>query len=671
MEFRGEYFYLSNAYQYPVELEVGGEMHRFACAEAAFQACRMPSRAKDFENLTSKEAKELGKKGKKAEVLANWNDIRLDEMNRVLYAKFKAPTLRMKLLSLYGRIDMDNQYRDTFWGLYNGRGQNLLGKALMHTRDTIKEELGMKVQREPSVVSYKTQNGGVVAFDTETTGTSANYDDILQITIVGQDGSVLLDTYIKPENSKAWAEAEAVNHITPEMVSKAPSRDKVAKVVKEIFDKADAIVGYNVGFDIKMTASCLGYDFDRREEEIKHDKRYKDKWETNVKNKKAEIVDLLRECKTLEEDGVLKKNYPDEIKNNPLYDKLKKELSNYNKRMESIYHRKKDLPILEEKKHKSITEFTNEEIDEFALKYADSIYVYDVLKDWRDLDKSNGISRPSHKLVDAMWEYCPDKAGQFETEAHDAAADTIATLEVAKVLYNQINRDLPLGESPWLHTLFGLNSGIVCHQVNSCGIITQGFTKRLFQQFPDLRKAFKDQYNKMLETNVNQFGHIHLANIFNDLDVAFIYSEHSKNETEWINTHNGELTDENILVSRIKAVCEKYPEKPVYLPVIIRENGIIDGIGCGKAGAKWEDLESRFTELKLKNLFYVDTTTGEVQKTYDPVLEVQMQENLLSEVFTEESIDKNVNPNLNTAEVVTIDKNVFNTVFEDDDLEIG
>lgn len=262
MEFRGVNYFLSNSFQSPFDYEIDGVTYRFQNAEAAFQAEKAPSRAGEFVGLTAKEAKDLGKKMKKKDIRPDFNDVRLELMQKVLAKKFSNPALKARLLSIQEPITMDVNYMDKFWGLYNGRGQDNMGKCLTKVRDNILKEQGLFVEKESNVCCYKIQQGGMVAFDVESTGLSGKYDDILQITIAGQNGEILLSTYVKPQNCTSWDEAEAIHHITPEMVKNAPTPDKVAAIVKQIFDSADMIVGYNVGFDVKMVSNRLNYNFD-------------------------------------------------------------------------------------------------------------------------------------------------------------------------------------------------------------------------------------------------------------------------------------------------------------------------------------------------------------------------------------------------------------------------
>lgn len=94
-------------------------------------------------------------------------------------------------------------------------------------------------------------NNDIIIFDTETTGTY-NTDEILQISIYDITGKSIYDTYIKPYNKKEWKDAEAVNHISPDMVKNAPYAYEIAPIINDIFNNAKKIVGHNVNFDVRM-----------------------------------------------------------------------------------------------------------------------------------------------------------------------------------------------------------------------------------------------------------------------------------------------------------------------------------------------------------------------------------------------------------------------------------
>ena len=98
-----------------------------------------------------------------------------------------------------------------------------------------------------------------VYLDTETTGLSVKEGaELLEIAIVEENGTVLLDTFVKPKHATEWPEAMAVNHITPDMVKDAPTIDDIAD------DIIDALCGrivyiWNAPFDAQFIGFGLQY----------------------------------------------------------------------------------------------------------------------------------------------------------------------------------------------------------------------------------------------------------------------------------------------------------------------------------------------------------------------------------------------------------------------------
>lgn len=88
-----------------------------------------------------------------------------------------------------------------------------------------------------------------IVLDTETTGLNAAEDELLQVSIIDNEGAVLFDSYIKPTQHTEWAEAERIHHITPEMVADAPTIAEVMPEINDILNRYDKIVGYNLKFD--------------------------------------------------------------------------------------------------------------------------------------------------------------------------------------------------------------------------------------------------------------------------------------------------------------------------------------------------------------------------------------------------------------------------------------
>lgn len=135
--FRDEYYFLSNFYN--AKIVFNGIT--YGNAESAYQAQKCVN---DFDrilfcNLSGKEAK---KKGRNVKLRSDWEDIKVSIMSQVVEAKFvQNPYLIGKLLSTGNRPLIEgNPWGDTFWGISNGEGFNMLGRILMDLRDRFHNE---------------------------------------------------------------------------------------------------------------------------------------------------------------------------------------------------------------------------------------------------------------------------------------------------------------------------------------------------------------------------------------------------------------------------------------------------------------------------------------------------------------------------------------------------
>jgi DNA polymerase-3 subunit epsilon len=88
-----------------------------------------------------------------------------------------------------------------------------------------------------------------VYFDTETTGIGS-HDGIIEIAVLDHDGTVLIDTLVKPLG-KIPADATAIHGITNEMAKTAPQWDVVWPRVEIAFINR-AVGVYNADFDLRM-----------------------------------------------------------------------------------------------------------------------------------------------------------------------------------------------------------------------------------------------------------------------------------------------------------------------------------------------------------------------------------------------------------------------------------
>lgn len=144
--FAGESDFLSNFF------------NRFGlCVEIEYQAAKTLDpvwRAQILAAKTPGEAKRLGWQLPKNLMRPDWDDVRVEEMLRLLRRKFTHPTLKAKLLATGNQVlieGMAGERRcDNFWGscrcgrkhpatgfVCNDQGVNMLGRLLMQVREEL------------------------------------------------------------------------------------------------------------------------------------------------------------------------------------------------------------------------------------------------------------------------------------------------------------------------------------------------------------------------------------------------------------------------------------------------------------------------------------------------------------------------------------------------------
>ena len=133
--FRGPFKFLSNLYATPITYKG----HTYCCLEAAYQAQKSldPTIHERFANIRLPyKSRGMGQRIKT--IRPDWFDIRIDIMEELLSIKFSHPQLK-ECLQCTGQSNIVecNTWGDTFWGVYNGVGENHLGRLLMKVRDTL------------------------------------------------------------------------------------------------------------------------------------------------------------------------------------------------------------------------------------------------------------------------------------------------------------------------------------------------------------------------------------------------------------------------------------------------------------------------------------------------------------------------------------------------------
>lgn len=134
--FQGQYRWLSNFW--PCIIIYDGV--EFKSTEAAYQAAKFPKEwwgtFSKFSGTEAYKAKNLAKIHKDS-IVEGFHLYKLNVMEELSYLKYSSKNLILqnKLIATGSRyLEETNSWKDTYWGVCNGIGQNNLGKILMEVR---------------------------------------------------------------------------------------------------------------------------------------------------------------------------------------------------------------------------------------------------------------------------------------------------------------------------------------------------------------------------------------------------------------------------------------------------------------------------------------------------------------------------------------------------------
>lgn len=135
--FSGEYQFLSNFFIHD-PIEYAGDLAKTpligTCVESLYQALKTTSPSKQLEISTMPPGK-AKRIGKEVSLREDWMFVKVELMYELLLLKFSIPLLRDMLLATENaELIEGNYWNDTYWGVCNGVGENMLGKLLMKVR---------------------------------------------------------------------------------------------------------------------------------------------------------------------------------------------------------------------------------------------------------------------------------------------------------------------------------------------------------------------------------------------------------------------------------------------------------------------------------------------------------------------------------------------------------
>jgi len=145
--FDGEFRWLSNFHvHHEIEYNHLHDGMKANTVEHLYQACKV-LHYHDVKIIldaeTPGQAKRLGSKFK---MIPNWDATKVVVMRDLIKLKFKTNTiLAEKLICTDDHFIVEgNKWGDTFWGVCDGRGRNVLGQLIMERRDFLQNNTIMR-----------------------------------------------------------------------------------------------------------------------------------------------------------------------------------------------------------------------------------------------------------------------------------------------------------------------------------------------------------------------------------------------------------------------------------------------------------------------------------------------------------------------------------------------
>lgn len=144
--FTGQYEFLSNGFPLAVHIPNywdqarAASFHTFHTREAAFQATKTRSLVHVNHLISEFDPLRAIRYGRQIPLIEGWRFKRIDCMyNVVLRCVLQNENLAQALLQTANdNLAHGNNWGDTFWGVYYGKGDNHLGRILMHCRDLLR-----------------------------------------------------------------------------------------------------------------------------------------------------------------------------------------------------------------------------------------------------------------------------------------------------------------------------------------------------------------------------------------------------------------------------------------------------------------------------------------------------------------------------------------------------
>lgn len=138
--FEGEFRFLSNFYLNQIEYK----NEKFESVEHAYQAQKTTNQS-DFELIQNSFSPYHAKKfAKDVKLREDWEKAKDGIMLDLIRIKFSTSPMKEKLIETDDSyLEETNYWGDTYWGVFNDKGKNKLGKILMKVREELINKTGL------------------------------------------------------------------------------------------------------------------------------------------------------------------------------------------------------------------------------------------------------------------------------------------------------------------------------------------------------------------------------------------------------------------------------------------------------------------------------------------------------------------------------------------------
>jgi ribA/ribD-fused uncharacterized protein len=125
---------------YPVRIHWEGITYH--SSEHAYVASKTNDRDKKLHIARIECPKQAKKFGRTLKLRADWESVKIPIMYQIVKKKFteNGDLGNMLIFTGNAHIEETNTWNDTFWGVCNGKGKNILGEILMKVRDVVKQQ---------------------------------------------------------------------------------------------------------------------------------------------------------------------------------------------------------------------------------------------------------------------------------------------------------------------------------------------------------------------------------------------------------------------------------------------------------------------------------------------------------------------------------------------------